>query len=69
MLFRKAVMADIPAAHEIINGYAAQGLMLRRPLMMLYESVRDFTVAIDDDGEVVGVAGLHIMWEDLAEIS
>jgi len=42
--------------------------MLRRPLMMLYESVRDFTVAIDDAGEVVGVAGLHIMWRDLAEI-
>ena len=35
MLFRKAVMADIPAAHELINGYAAQGLMLRRPLLML----------------------------------
>ncbi|MEW8977707.1 MAG: N-acetyltransferase [Symbiobacterium sp.] len=68
MQFRKAVMADIPAVHEIINGYAAQGLMLRRPLLMLYESVRDFTVAVDDDGQVVGVAGLHIMWEDLAEI-
>ncbi|BAD41874.1 N-acetyltransferase [Symbiobacterium thermophilum] len=68
MLFRKAVMADIPAAHEIINGYAAQGLMLRRPLMMLYESVRDFTVAVDDDGQVLGVAALHIMWRDLAEI-
>lgn len=68
MLFRKAVMADIPAAHEIINGYAAQGLMLRRPLMMLYESVRDFTVAVDDDGQVLGVGGLHIMWRDLAEI-
>jgi len=68
MHFRKAVMADIPAAHEIINGYAAEGLMLRRPLMMLYESVRDFTVALDDDGQVVGVGGLHIMWQDLAEI-
>ncbi|WP_374711390.1 N-acetyltransferase [Symbiobacterium terraclitae] len=68
MQFRKAVMADIPAVHEIINGYAAQGLMLRRPLMMLYESVRDFTVAVDDGGQVVGVGGLHIMWQDLAEI-
>ena len=68
MQYRKATMADIPAVHEIINGYAAQGLMLRRPIMMLYESVRDFVVAVDDAGQIVGVGGLHIMWQDLAEI-
>lgn len=52
----------------MVNEYANQGLMLRRPIMMLYESVRDFVVAVEDDGQVVGVAGLHIMWQDLAEI-
>lgn len=69
MLYRKATMADIPAVHQIINDYAAQGLMLRRPVMMLYESVRDFCVAVDETaGDVIGVGGLHIMWSDLAEI-
>lgn len=69
MLYRKAVMADIPGVHKLVNDYAAQGLMLRRPIMMLYESVRDFVVAIDEEtGEVVGVGGLHIMWQDLAEV-
>jgi amino-acid N-acetyltransferase len=69
MIYRKAVMADIPAIHQLINDYAAQGLMLRRPILLLYESVRDFTVAVDDEtGEIVGVGGLHIMWKDLAEI-
>jgi amino-acid N-acetyltransferase len=68
MLYRKATMADIPAVHELVNDYASKGLMLRRPIMMLYESVRDFVVAVDDDGQVVGVGGLHIMWQDLAEV-
>lgn len=68
MLYRKATMADVPAVHELVNEYAGKGLMLRRPIMMLYESVRDFVVAIDETGELVGVGGLHIMWQDLAEI-
>ncbi len=69
MIYRKAVMADIPAVHKLINDYAATGIMLRRPIMMLYESVRDFVVAVEEEtGEVVGVGGLHIMWQDLAEV-
>lgn len=69
MLYRKAIMADIPAIHGLINDYAQKGLMLRRPLLTLYEMVRDFVVAIDETtGELMGVGGLHIMWQDLAEI-
>jgi amino-acid N-acetyltransferase len=62
-------MADIPAIHGLVNDYANQGLMLRRTLLYLYESVRDFTVAVDPETDaIVGVGGLHIMWHDLAEI-
>lgn len=69
MLYRKATMADIPAIHSLINDYATQGLMLRRPMLMLYESVRDFIVAIDEaTGQIVGCGGLHILWQDLAEV-
>lgn len=68
MLYRKATMADLPAVHQLVNDYAAQGLMLRRTMTALIESVRDFTVAIDDDGTLVGVGALHIMSGDLAEL-
>jgi amino-acid N-acetyltransferase len=62
-------MADIPAIHALIHDYALKGLMLRRPMLYLYESVRDFVVAIDEaTGELVGVGGLHILWQDLAEL-
>jgi amino-acid N-acetyltransferase len=66
--YRKAVMADIPAIHKLINDYAAEGLMLRRPIMMLYEGVRDFVVALDEAGQVVGCSALHVMGTDLAEV-
>lgn len=67
MLYRKATMADIPAIHQLIQDYASQGIMLRRPLMLLYESVRDFVVA-EEDGRVLGTGALHVLWNDLAEI-
>lgn len=67
MIFRKATMADVSQMFELINGYARESLMLRRPLMSLYECVRDFSVA-DDHGRIVATGGLHILWHDLAEI-
>ncbi|MBE0465981.1 MAG: N-acetyltransferase [Candidatus Desulforudis sp.] len=67
MLFRKARITDVEPIHGLINQYANKGLMLARPRAMLYESIREFTVA-EEDGRVVGVGGLHIIWEDLAEI-
>jgi amino-acid N-acetyltransferase len=33
----------------------------------LYESVQEFSVAIEND-EVVGCGALHVLWEDLAEV-
>ncbi|MCR4419923.1 MAG: N-acetyltransferase [Clostridia bacterium] len=69
MAYRKATLIDVPEIYRLINNYAREGLMLRRPLMELYESVRDFSVAYQPpDGPVVATGGLHILWHDLAEI-
>ncbi|NUQ69963.1 MAG: N-acetyltransferase [Chthonomonadales bacterium] len=64
---RKAATADVPGIQRIVSGFAAQGLMLPRSLSQLYESVRDFFV-IEEAGEIVGCAALHVSWKDLAEI-
>jgi len=64
---RKARITDVEAIHRLVNYYASKGLMLARPRALLYESIREFTVA-EESGQVVGVGGLHIIWEDLAEI-
>ena len=44
LLVRKAVMHDIPPILDLINGYAAKGLMLPRTEFELSEAIRDFTV-------------------------
>ena len=41
---KKASMFDIPALLQLINNYAAQGIMLPRTEFELSENIRDFTV-------------------------
>lgn len=67
MVYRKARMTDVKQIQHLINAYAEQGLMLPRPLAKIYEGLRDFMVA-EEDGRVIGVGALHIVWEDLAEV-
>lgn len=42
--------------------------MLHRSMESLYESLRDFIVAQDGDGRIIGCVALDIFWADLAEI-
>ncbi len=42
--------------------------MIRRSLGELYESIREFLVAVDDGNRVIGCVALHVFWEDLAEL-
>ena len=58
----------MPAICELIRTFADRRLMIRRSLGELYESIREFIVATDDEGKVVGCAALHVFWEDLAEL-
>ena len=66
--YRKAVFADVEDIFHLVNDYAADGAMLSRSLNTLYETLRDMIVAEDDAGRVVGVGGLHMMWDRMAEI-
>jgi amino-acid N-acetyltransferase len=65
---RPARVGDVPAIQELIRTFADRKLMIRRSLGELYESIREFLVAVDDEGKVVGCAALHVFWEDLAEL-
>jgi amino-acid N-acetyltransferase len=68
MTIRPATIHDVPRIQEIINSHAELGKMLFKSYAQLYEDLRDFAVAVEDDGKVVGVVGLSIIWADLAEI-
>jgi len=67
MKFRKARITDVEEMMVLVNSNAEQGLMLPRSRNMLYENIREFLLA-EVDSQLVGVASLHILWSDLAEI-
>ncbi len=64
---RRARVGDVPRLYEIINYYATRGDMLPKTMDQLYNRLRSMIVAVAD-GEVVGCAGLHITWADMAEV-
>jgi len=67
MKLRKARIADVEEMMLLINSNAEEGLMLPRSRNMLYEHIREFLLA-EEEAQLVGVASLHILWSDLAEI-
>ena len=68
MIYRKPTFGDIEAIFELVNHYAEEGVMLARSRNTLYETIRDMIVAEDEQGRIVGVGGLHIIWDELAEV-
>jgi amino-acid N-acetyltransferase len=64
---RKASMQDIPALLDLINGYAAKGVMLPRTEFELSENMRDFMVAYD--GRVLaGCGAMHFYSPTMGEV-
>lgn len=63
-----ARLTDAPAIEALVTYWADRDQMLHRPLNEVYESIRDFKVARDHAGRVVGCGSLHIMGPDLAEV-
>jgi amino-acid N-acetyltransferase len=64
---RKAMMHDIAPILELINGYAAKGIMLPRTEFEMSEAIRDFTV-VTDHGRLVGCGALHFYSPTIGEI-
>ena len=67
MEIRPARTSDIKGIRQLIDSYAPQGRLLSKETVTLYESVQEFTVAVEGE-EVVGCGALHVLWEDLAEV-
>ena len=68
MTIRPGRVSDVTGIQTQIQVYADRGLMIRRSLAELYQSIREFLVAVDQENRVVGCVALHVFWEDLAEI-
>ncbi len=68
-MVRNARIADVIEIQKILRDFAEEGRLLARPLSELYTTLRDMVVFVEDGTDrVVGCCGLHIVWENLAEI-
>lgn len=64
---RKAAIRDIHDILELIDWYAAQGIMLHRTELEMSETIRDFWVAYDGN-ILIGCGALHFYTPTTAEV-
>jgi len=64
---RKAAMHDIQPILDLINSYAAKGIMLPRTEFEMSENIRDFSVAYLGE-RLVGCGALHFYSPVMAEV-
>jgi len=67
LVVERARLGDVEEMKGILDEFAREGVLLARSRLDLYETIRDFVVA-REQGELVGLAALHICWIDLAEV-
>jgi amino-acid N-acetyltransferase len=67
VVVRKAVMHDIHPILDLINSYAAKGIMLPRTEFEMSENIRDFSVALLAE-RLIGCGALHFYSPTMAEI-
>jgi amino-acid N-acetyltransferase len=67
ILVRRATLRDIPFLLKLINGYAAQQVMLPRNELEMAENIRDFLAAYDGE-RLVGCGALHFYTTRSAEV-
>jgi amino-acid N-acetyltransferase len=64
---RKATMSDIHALLNLINDYAANGIMLPRTEFEMSENIRDFSIAFIGE-RLVGCGALHFYTPTSGEV-
>ncbi len=68
---RRATIQDVTGMSTLINEFASARIMLARGPLYLYQSIQDYMVItgkVNDQDVIVACGGLHVLWEDLAEI-
>lgn len=72
---RSATISDVDGMSALINEFASARIMLARGPLYLYQSIQDYRVISlpgnlpnDPKEIVVACVGLHVLWEDLAEV-
>lgn len=65
---RPARTTDIRNISELMQPLVERRILLGKDLVVLYEQMQEFLVAVDANEKVVGYGAVHVMWEHLGEI-
>ncbi len=66
---REARTGDVRAIKRLVEPLVQQRILLGKELVVFFESLQEFRVAVEDvSGEVIGCGALHVIWEDLGEV-
>lgn len=65
---RRARLSDVSAIADLVAQFAADNLMLPRTRASVEAALRDFAVATDEGGRVVGCCALTLIGDGLAEV-
>jgi amino-acid N-acetyltransferase len=69
VIYRRARWADVAGIATLINGYAAERIMLPKTAEAIGLSIDDFIVATDRHGRLLGCAALREYAPSLAEVA
>ena len=58
----------MPRIQQLVEPLVQRRILLGKEMVTLYESVQEFRVAQDADGQLIGCGALHVMWSDLGEV-
>ena len=65
---RQAKLQDAVAIFDLVNSLSHDGTLLRRSYAEICENVRDFWIALAEDGTFLGCGALHLYGPHLSEI-
>jgi len=65
---RPARTSDVPFIQALVEPLVQQRILLGKDLVVFYEAVQEFRIAVDGEGTPIGCGALHVMWQDLAEV-
>ncbi|MGV8886370.1 MAG: amino-acid N-acetyltransferase [Microbacteriaceae bacterium] len=65
---RNARTSDIPYIQQLVEPLVQRRILLGKDLVVLYEAVQEFRIAVDSEGTPIGCGALHVMWHDLGEV-
>ncbi|AWB90066.1 amino-acid N-acetyltransferase [Homoserinimonas hongtaonis] len=65
---RPARTGDVRQIQALVEPLVQERILLGKDLVVFFENIQEFQVAVDEAGAVIGCGALHVLWEDLAEV-